>query len=85
MSFRLNILKTDVIKTFIIIVFISFAALNEDRLLSKINKVFIRFFLIKGFFELNFLYKIITTIIQSTNLIKETLYMFILYRQLNNN
>ena len=63
MSLRLNALKIDVIKTFIIVAFISFAALNEDRLLSKINKMFTRFFFIKGFFELDFLREIITTMI----------------------
>ena len=64
MSLKLNALKTNVIKTFIIVIFIFSAALkDEDHLLSKINKVFTRFFLIKGFFELDFLYKIITTMI----------------------
>ena len=63
MNLRLNILKTDVIKTFIIIVFVSFAALNENRLLLKINKVFIRLFFIKGFFEFDFLCEIMTTTI----------------------
>ena len=51
MSFRLNALKTDVTGTFIIVAFVSSAALkNEDRLLSEVNKMFTRFFLIKGFF-----------------------------------
>ena len=60
MSLRLNALKTDVIKTFIIVVFIFSAALkNEDRLLSEINKMFTRLFLIRGFF----LYEIIMTTI----------------------
>ena len=63
MNLKLNVLKAGVIRTFIIITFISFAALNENRLLLKINKVFARFFLIKGFFEFDFLYEIITTII----------------------
>ena len=85
MSLRLSALKTNVIKTFIIVAFVSFAALNEDRLLSKINKIFIRLFLIKGFFELDFLYEIMTTMIQFTNLMRGALYMLVLHRQLNNN
>ena len=85
MSFRLSALKTSVIKTFIIIAFVSFVTLNENRLLSKVNKVFIRLFLIEGFFEFDFLCEIITTTIQFTNLIKETFYMLVLYHQLNNN
>ena len=60
MSLRLNALKINVIKTFIIVIFISFATLNENRLLSKINKVFIRLFLIKSFFEFDFLREIMT-------------------------
>ena len=64
MNLKLNVLKTNVIKTFIIVAFVFFAVLkNENRLLSEINKMFTRFFLIKGFFEFNFLYKIITIII----------------------
>ena len=63
MSLKLNALKINVIKTFIITAFIFFAALNENRLLSKINKVFIRFFLIKDFFEFDFLCEIIITMI----------------------
>ena len=63
MNFKLSALKVDIIKTFIIIAFASFAALNENRLLLKINKVFTRLFLIRGFFEFDFLYKIITMII----------------------
>ena len=51
MSLRLNALKTNVIKTFIIVAFVFSAVLkNEDRLLSKINRVFARFFFIKSFF-----------------------------------
>ena len=80
MSLRLNALKTNIIKIFIIITFIFFATLNENRLLLKINKMFTRLFLIKGFFEFDFLYKIITTTIQLTNLMKRILYMFILHR-----
>ena len=77
MNFKLNILKTSVIKTFIIVVFVFSAVLkNENRLLSKINKVFTRLFFIKGFF----LYKTITTMIQFTNLMKGTLYMLVLHR-----
>ena len=83
MSFKLNTLKTSVIKTFIIVTFVSLK--DENRLLSKINKMFTRLFLIKGFFEFDFLREPITTMIQFTNLIKETLYMLMLYRQLNNN
>ena len=63
MNLKLNILKTDVIKTFIIIAFVFFAALNENRLLSKINKMFTRLFLIKDFFEFGFLCEIIITTI----------------------
>ena len=63
MSLKLNVLKTNVIKTFIIVAFASFATLNENRLLSKINKMFIYLFLIKSFFELGFLREIITMII----------------------
>ena len=63
MSLKLNILKINVIKTFIIVIFISSAALNENRLLSKINKMFTRLFFIKGFFEFGFLCEIIITII----------------------
>ena len=63
MSLRLNVLKTSVIKTFIIIAFVFFAILNENRLLSKINKMFIRFFFIKDFFELDFLCEIMTIMI----------------------
>ena len=85
MSLRLNVLKTNVIKIFIIVAFVSFATLNEDRLLSKINKMFIRLFFIKDFFEFGFLYEIITIMIQFTNLIKKILYMLMLHRQLNNN
>ena len=85
MSLRLNVLKVNVIKIFIIIAFISSATLNEDRLLSKVNKMFTRFFLIKGFFELDFLCEIIITMIQFTNLIREVFYMLVLHRQLNNN
>ena len=80
MNFKLNVLKTSVTKTFIIVAFVFFAALkNENRLLSKINKVFIRLFLIRGFFEFDFLYEIITTTIQFTNLMKKTLYMLMLH------
>ena len=85
MNLRLNALKANVTKTFIIIVFASSAVLNENRLLSKINKMFIRFFLIKGFFEFDFLREIITTTIQFINMIREALYMFMLHRQLNKN
>ena len=63
MSFKLNILKISVTKTFIIIIFVFFATLNENRLLLKINKMFTRFFFIKGFFEFNFLREIITIMI----------------------
>ena len=81
MSLRLNALKANVTKTFIIAAFVFSAALkNENRLLSEVNKMFIRLFLIKGFF----LHEIITMTIQSTNLMRGTLYMFILHRQLNN-
>ena len=80
MSLRLNILKINVIRIFIIIAFVSFVALNEDRLLSKINKMFTRLFLIEGFFEFGFLCEIITTTIQFTNLMRGAFYMFMLYR-----
>ena len=80
MSLKLSALKIGVIKIFIIAVFVSFAALNENRLLSKINKMFTRLFLIKGFFEFDFLYKIMIITIQFTNLMREVLYMFILHR-----
>ena len=64
MSFKLNILKINVIKTFIIIIFVFFAILkDENHLLSKINKMFTCFFFIKGFFELGFLCEIIITTI----------------------
>ena len=63
MNLRLSVLKAGVIETFIIVAFVSFAVLNEDRLLSKINKMFARFFLIKGFFEFDFLCEIIATTI----------------------
>ena len=86
MSFRLNILKTNVTKTFIIITFVFSAALkNENSLLSKINKVFARLFLIKDFFKFDFLREIMTITIQFINLMKGALYMLILHRQLNNN
>ena len=85
MSLRLNVLKINVIKTFIIATFIFFATLNENRLLSKINKVFTRLFFIKGFFGFGFLCEIMTTTIQFTNLMKGALYMLVLHRQLNNN
>ena len=81
MSLKLNVLKTNVTKTFIIVVFIFSAVLkNENRLLSKVNKMFTRLFLIKDFF----LREIITTTIQFINLMRETLYMLVLHRQLNN-
>ena len=81
MSLKLNALKINVTKTFIIVAFASFAALkNENRLLSKINKVFARFFLIKDFFEFDFLREIITIMIQFTNLMKKALYILILHR-----
>ena len=80
MNLRLNVLKINVIKTFIIIAFVFFAALNENRLLSKINKMFTRLFFIKDFFEFGFLCEIIATMIQFTNLMKKTLYMFMLHR-----
>ena len=80
MNLRLSALKAGVIKIFIIIAFVSSAALNENRLLSKINKMFIRFFLIKDFFGFDFLCEIITITIQFTNLIKEALYMLMLHR-----
>ena len=60
MNLKLNVLKTNVIRIFIIIAFIFFVALNEDRLLSKINKMFTRLFFIKTFFEFDFLCEIIT-------------------------
>ena len=63
MSFRLNVLKANVIKIFIIIAFAFFAALNENYLLSKINKMFTRLFFIEDFFEFDFLYEIMTTTI----------------------
>ena len=85
MSLRLSVLKADVIKTFIITAFASFAILNENRLLSKVNKMFTRLFFIKGFFELDFLCEIITMTIQFTNLMRGVLYILMLYRQLNNN
>ena len=51
MSLKLSVLKTDVTETFIIAVFVFSAALkDENRLLSKINKVFTLLFLIKVFF-----------------------------------
>ena len=81
MNLKLNILKINVIKTFIIVAFIFFATLkNENRLLLKINKMFTRLFLIKDFFEFDFLREIIITTIQFTNLIKGALYIFILHR-----
>ena len=81
MSLRLNVLKINVIRTFIIVIFAFFAILkDENRLLLKINKIFARFFFIKGFFEFGFLCEIMTTMIQFTNLMRETFYMFILYR-----
>ena len=80
MSLKLSALKIGVIKIFIIAVFVSFAALNENRLLSKINKMFTRLFLIKGFFEFDFLCEVIMTTIQFTNLMKGALYMFMLHR-----
>ena len=83
MSLKLNVLKTNVTETFIIVTFVFLK--NENRLLSKINKMFTHLFLIKDFFEFDFLREFITTTIQFINLIKETLYMLILYRQLNNN
>ena len=78
MSFKLNVLKINVTKTFIIVIFVSLK--NENHLLLKINKMFTRFFFIKGFFKFNFLREFITMIIQFINLIKEILYMLILYR-----
>ena len=64
MSFRLSVLKINVTKTFIIVIFVFFATLkNENRLLSEINKMFTRFFLIKDFFDFGFLCEIITTTI----------------------
>ena len=63
MSLKLNVLKANVIKTFIIVAFVFFVILNENRLLLKINKMFTRFFFIKGFFEFDFLCEIITTTI----------------------
>ena len=85
MSLKLSVLKTNVIKTFIIVIFVFSAALkNEDRLLSKINKMFTRFFLVKDFLKFDFLREIITTTIQFTNLIKKVHYILVLYRQLNN-
>ena len=80
MSLRLSALKTSVIKTFIIAAFVFFVTLNENRLLSKINKIFARLFFIKDFFGFDFLCEIITTTIQSINLMKETLYIFMLHR-----
>ena len=78
MSLKLSVLKTNVIKTFIIVTFASLK--NENRLLLKINKMFTRLFLIKGFFEFNFLREFIITMIQFINLMRETLYMLILHR-----
>ena len=52
MSLRLSVLKINVIKTFIIVAFVSFATLNENRLLSKINKMFIRLFFYKRFLRI---------------------------------
>ena len=63
MSLRLNALKANVIKTFIIVIFVFFAALNENRLLLKINKMFARLFLIKDFFEFDFLCEIMIMMI----------------------
>ena len=63
MSLRLNVLKISVIKTFIIIAFVFFVTLNEDRLLSKVNKIFARFFFIEGFFEFDFLCEIMMMMI----------------------
>ena len=81
MNLKLNALKINVTKIFIIAIFVFSATLkNEDRLLSKINKIFTRLFFIKDFF----LYEIITTTIQFTNLMKGAFYMLILHRQLNN-
>ena len=78
MSLRLNVLKINVIKTFIIVAFASLK--DENRLLLKINKIFTRLFLIKGFFEFNFLREFITIMIQFINLMREAFYMLILYR-----
>ena len=63
MSLRLNVLKINVIKTFIIVAFVFSVTLNENRLLLKINKMFTRFFLIKDFFEFGFLREIMMMII----------------------
>ena len=64
MSFKLNILKTNVINTFFIVIFVFFVIIkNENRLLSEINKIFTHLFFIKGFFELGFLCEIIIIII----------------------
>ena len=83
MSLRLSALKADVTKIFIIVIFVSFAALNEDRLLSEINKMFIRLFLIEGFFEFDFLREIMTITIQFMNMMRGAFYMLVLHRQLN--
>ena len=81
MNFKLGALKADVTETFIIAAFVFSAALkNEDRLLSEVNKVFTRLFLIGGFF----LREIMITTIQLINLMEGALYMFVLHRQLNN-
>ena len=86
MSFKLNVSKTNVTETFIIVIFVFFVILkDENRLLSKVNKMFIRLFFIKGFFEFNLLCEVMTTTIQFTNLMKKILYMLMLHHQLNNN
>ena len=81
MSLRLSALKINIIKIFIVVIFVFFAVLkDENRLLLKINKMFARLFFIKGFFEFDFLREIMIITIQFINLIKKILYMLILYR-----
>ena len=56
MNLKLSVLIINVINIFIFII-ISFSLIwsNEDRLLLKIIKMFIRLFFIKGFLRLSFL------------------------------
>ena len=67
MSLRLGVLKAGVIGIFITVAFVfSVVMKDEDRLLSEVNKVFARLFLIGGFFELDFLCEIMMITIQFT-------------------
>ena len=80
MSLRLGALEAGVAGTSTIAAFASSAALkDEDRLLSEVNRVFARLFLIGGFF----LRGAMATTIQPTNLVGGALYMLVLHRQLD--